>query len=114
MKDKLKFFWNITNYLNKKFCKNKLKIGDIILFKKSDLHKSFPNKKGWYFNDKMIIWISQKEPIDMQVVILLHELTHAYQHQIFGEKGHLKHDKKGKKINQMFIDETERIFEKLL
>ena len=108
MNKTIRVLWKIYRHINKKFCNNKLKIKEIKLFKKGDLHSSFPDKKGWYNNEKKSILINQKEPIDMQVVILLHELTHAYQHQIFREKGHLKHDKRGKKINQKFIDETEK------
>ncbi len=107
-KQKLKLFWNITKHINKKFCDNKLKINDIILFKKGDLHKSFPNKDGWYFNKEKQILIRKDETLIMQLVILAHELAHAYQHQILNHKK-IKHDKKGGKMYQKFLKETDKI-----
>src|SRR3989344_2202688 len=92
---KLMLFWKITKRINKKFCNNKLKINNIILFRKGDLHKSFPEGKGWYFSDKKIILIRKDESLVEQIKIICHELAHAYQHQILKNKGRLKHNKKG-------------------
>lgn len=106
-KQKLKLFWKITKHINKKFCKNKLKINSITLFKKGDLHRSFPNKRGWYFSKERQILINKTKPIEMQIIILAHELAHVYQHQILGYEGRVRHDKKGGEVYQKFLKEVQ-------
>ncbi len=105
--EKLKLFWNITKHINKKCCENKLVIKDITLFRHGDLHKSFPKSHGWYFADKKSIKIYEDEPLIMQVIILIHEITHAYQRQILKNKG--RHDRSGGRIYRAFLNETDKI-----
>ena len=111
-KEKLKLFWKITKHINKKFCNNQLEISRIIHFKKGDLDKSFPNKDGWYFNEKKSILIKKDEALVMQLIILAHELAHAYQHQILKHK-RLRHGKKGEKVYQKFLKETDKFMSNL-
>jgi len=106
---KIKLFWKITRHINKKFCKNRLQINDIILFKEGNLHKSFPKNRGWYLLDEKHILIGKNLDFIIQLVILAHELSHAYQHQILGYKDRIRHDKKGGKMYQKFLKETNKI-----
>ena len=109
--DKLKMFWKIISRINKNFCNNKVKVNEIILFSKGDLDKSFPDRKGWYFSDKRFILIGSKENLKMQIEILVHEFTHAYQHQILDYSGERrgKHLKTDGEVYQRFLKSTEDI-----
>ncbi len=106
---KLKLFWKISKHINKKFCDKKLKIKDIILFKKGDLHKSFPDNKGWYFSEEKQILINKEISYLLQITILAHELAHAYQHQILGYKGRIKHNKRGGELYYAFLKEIDNM-----
>lgn len=128
---KLKLFRKIINHLNKKFCGNKLVINNITLFKKGDLHKSFPDNNGWYSRDGKGILIHEDTPLVNQIRILIHEFVHAWQWQIEGEyyermiknekkkegikrlsnKGYNKivHDKKSQVIYDKLFKETDKI-----
>lgn len=109
IQQKQRLFYKIIKHLNKKFCKNKILINEIVPFRKGELHKSFPDNHGFYFNKKKMILIMEAEPLVMQIVILVHEFVHAYQHQILRYKGKLKHDRIGRKINQQFLEEIDKI-----
>lgn len=108
-RNKLPLFNRIVCSINKKFCNNRLKVNKLIFFKKGDLHKSFPNKKGWYFRDERKILIKEDLPIKMQLIVLAHELTHAYQHQILKYKKRLAHDQIGGETYQKFLSEIGKI-----
>lgn len=109
--DKLKLFWKIIRRINKKFCKNKVKINKIVLFEQKDLHKSFPKKRGWYFQDERNLLIKEDEPLLLQIIIVIHEFTHAYEDQILGYSGKRrnKHDEEEGKIYRKFLKSTEDI-----
>ena len=108
---KLKLFWKIINHLNKKFCKNKLVIKKITLFRKEDLHKSFPDHYGWYFMDRRDILIREDLSLVSQLNILSHELAHAYQFQIlkYSPTRVRKHDKVGGNMNRQFLNEIDKM-----
>jgi len=111
MKNKANLLGFIADHINNKLCKKKLEISYIRLFKKGDLHESFPDKEGWYLSDKKEILIKKNASLIMQIIILCHELAHAYQWQILGKKGKDMHDIYGGKIYQKFIKETDKILE---
>ena len=95
------------------------------------MHRSFPHRQGWYLSDTKQLLINRKEPLILQIIILIHEFTHAYQWQFMGKYYNRKadklkllgkpeeefyssmdkvfHDKKSKKIYQMFLKESDKI-----
>ena len=126
-KEKIELFWKITKRINKKFCKNKLKLGEISLFKKGELDESF-KEDGYYCSGLQTITIKKESSLIYQLMILSHELAHAYQFQFlsnyykkkkqklkdngaFSEKScdKVMHDKLGGKINQKFLREIDKM-----
>jgi len=121
-KQRLKFFWKITKIINKKFCKNKLKIKDIIFFRKKK--RLFRNTVGIYVHDFKVIMLRESIPIQLQIKILCHELAHVYERQIIkidysnihkkrlGSKKYYKcaHNKKFHRLFDKFLKEVIKNF----
>lgn len=106
---KLRLFWKIIDIVNKKFCKNKLKINSIAFFKKCNKDKKTCKAvtTGYYTVYSKRIGINSNTSLICQIDTLCHELAHVYQHQILGHSG--RHDKRGGKIYQKFLKETDKI-----
>ncbi|MFH1311096.1 MAG: hypothetical protein ABIH65_01685 [Nanoarchaeota archaeon] len=110
-KEKLKLFWRIINHLNKKFCKNKLVIKDIIFLTKDELNKLKEKGRepcGIYMIEEKVIAVDKELSLVGSITNLCHELTHAYQHQI--EHNHRGgHNKVGGKVYLKFMKATDKI-----
>jgi len=103
-----KDYWKILNHLNKKFCNNQIKINKIIFLNKIvNPNRDRGTTYGYYrMKDKTIAILKDAPTID-KIETLIHEFTHAYQHQILGEK--LSHDNKGWKMFKKFKKESDKI-----
>ena len=108
-RDRLKLFWKIFNYINKRFCNHELTINKIVFFKRIKLKKCWKtNVIGYYDRNDKAIGIRQEGILICQIDNLCHELTHAYQDQILNDKRG-RHDKRGHVIYDKFLKEFERI-----
>jgi hypothetical protein len=91
-KEKLKFFWKVTRFINKKYCKGKLKIKRIVLCKNLPITWK-KRTSGFYNRDTKEIYVKDKKYILVQFRTFIHELVHAYEHQIT-KRDHSNVDKK--------------------
>lgn len=94
-----KLLFKILKHINKKCCDNKLQINKIILFESKEV-----SPYGWYFLDKKAIFIRKNIPLIHKVAVLVHEIAHAYYHQILMDKKG-RHNKRFKQICKRFVKE---------
>ncbi len=106
---KLKLFWKITNHLNKKFCKDKIKINKIIFLRKiiNPKRKDKGTTYGYYRIRDKTIAILKDAPEVYKLETLCHELAHAYQHQILRQK--LTHNERGWEMMKDMLKEIDKI-----
>lgn len=98
----------VLNYLNKVFCDNRIKYriifpSKIINPKRKDKGTTY----GYYRVKDKTIAILKDTPMIDQLDTLIHEFTHAYQHQVLGQK--LNHNKKGGELMKKFTKEIDKI-----
>lgn len=109
-KNKIKLFWKIVDLINRKFCENKLVIHEIVLIERRK------KSRGYYRNRDRIIGIKKNRLLIDQIKTLVHEISHAYQHQILKKYYNQKISKnKGIGIKVIFHDSVlKRIYKKFL
>lgn len=97
----------ILEHLNNRFCDNKIKYKIVFLEKISSKNKEKGTTYGYYDPKNRKIAILKDSSMIDKLDTLIHEFTHAYQHQILGEK--LSHNKKGGKMFKKFKKECNKI-----
>lgn len=89
--------------LNKLICKNRMNVKGIYITKLVKLGAYFPNEKYILINPK---YTKDK---DILIVIFLHELAHAYVHQILKNETLNYHGREFNKAMNILIKETVRL-----
>ena len=101
-------YWKIINHINKKFCKNKIKINKIIFPSRIiNPNKDKGTTYGYYEMKGKVIAILKDAPVIDKLETLIHELTHAYQHQVLGKK--FSHNEHGWEMFKKFKKESDKI-----
>mgnify|MGYP001566733564 CR=1 FL=1 len=108
-KSDVKSLWKITRIINKKYCNNKLKIDRIFMYSYAQGARGV----ACYLHNKSrrgTIGVYNKQPWRDMSNVLLHELSHAYAHQILKLKDGTigRHNKRFWKTIDEFLDVLEK------